>query len=385
MLALVPALRRALRARAASRAGSPRRSRSRSPRRSGPRRSSPCTSSACRSCRCRRTCSRRRPSRRSCGSARSPARSARSRRALAAPVAELAALPLAYLTWLADRAAALPFAELEIGSPGLGGVVAAYAGAGAAALAWRRAGGAARRRGRAAPPPSRRGAPGAGRARRRSRPARSAAVALAARPPQPPRDLTISFLDIGQGDATLIQHGGAAVLVDTGPPDGPILERLREAGVRRLDLLVATHAALDHDGAAAEVLDEVPVAMVLDGEEARGVSFWRRQARPRTTHPAGRAAPAGPFGARAAVPSRRSPRATASRAPPPTPARSCASARSSCACCGRTATRPRAPGAEPNDRATVIHLRDGDFDLLLTADAESNVTAGARPAARSTR
>ncbi len=34
------------------------------------------------------------------------------------------------------------------------------------------------------------------------------------------------------------------------------------------------------------------------------------------------------------------------------------------------------PGAEPNDRATVIHLRDGDFDLLLTADAESNVTAG---------
>ncbi len=36
---------------------------------------------------------------------------------------------------------------------------------------------------------------------------------------------------------------------------------------------------------------------------------------------------------------------------------------------------PAPPGAEPNDRATVIHLRDGDFDLLLTADAESNVTA----------
>ncbi|HTN24718.1 MAG TPA: hypothetical protein VL120_12075, partial [Solirubrobacteraceae bacterium] len=34
------------------------------------------------------------------------------------------------------------------------------------------------------------------------------------------------------------------------------------------------------------------------------------------------------------------------------------------------------PGAEPNDRATVIHLRDGAFDLLLTADAESNVTGG---------
>jgi competence protein ComEC len=37
---------------------------------------------------------------------------------------------------------------------------------------------------------------------------------------------------------------------------------------------------------------------------------------------------------------------------------------------------PAARGAEPNDRATVIHLRDGDFDMLLTADAESNVTSG---------
>jgi competence protein ComEC len=35
-----------------------------------------------------------------------------------------------------------------------------------------------------------------------------------------------------------------------------------------------------------------------------------------------------------------------------------------------------APGAEPNDRATVLHVRDGGFGLLLTADAESNVTAG---------
>ncbi|HEV2786503.1 MAG TPA: hypothetical protein VGV67_08960, partial [Solirubrobacteraceae bacterium] len=34
------------------------------------------------------------------------------------------------------------------------------------------------------------------------------------------------------------------------------------------------------------------------------------------------------------------------------------------------------PGAEPNDRATVLHVREGAFDLLLTADAESNVLAG---------
>jgi competence protein ComEC len=32
-------------------------------------------------------------------------------------------------------------------------------------------------------------------------------------------------------------------------------------------------------------------------------------------------------------------------------------------------------GEDPNRRAVVAHLRDGDFDLLLPADAESEVTA----------
>ena len=313
---------------------------------------------------------------------------------LAAPAGELAALPLAYLTWLADRAAKLPFAELELGSPGPAGVVAIYLAATAAVLAGRRI--AARREARPAREPT---------TARRARSAVAALVlaagataglALAARPPEPPRDLTVSFLDIGQGDATLIQHGPAAVLVDTGPPGGPILERLRAAGARRLDLLVATHAALDHDGAAAEVLGAIPVAMVLDGEEAtaEGVECPGVAMRTQTTPPPGQAdpaaglarapgasvagpeVPAGPFGARAATPVAQ------------------LAARYHVPCVRSDAGQvlrigplelrvlwphrdpPAAPGAEPNDRATVIHLRDGEFDLLLTADAESNVTAG---------
>jgi competence protein ComEC len=34
------------------------------------------------------------------------------------------------------------------------------------------------------------------------------------------------------------------------------------------------------------------------------------------------------------------------------------------------------PDGNPNDRAIVAHVKDGAFDLLLPADAESNVTAG---------
>lgn len=253
---------------------------------------------------------------------------------LAAPVAALAALPLGYLTWLADRAAALPFAEVAVSSPGPLGVVAIYGAIVVAALAWRRL-------------------PRAGRRRAAAVLAAGAlvtavlAVLLRSGPPEPPRDLTISFLDIGQGDATLIQHGAAAVLVDSGPPDGPVLARLRAAGVRRLDVLVLTHDALDHDGAAGAVLAAIPVGLVLDGEEATSRGSIRALAAARRVRriasDAGQVLRAGPIELRVLWPRR----------------------------------EPAAPAdAEPNDRATVLHVRDGAFDLLLTADAESNVVAG---------
>jgi len=251
----------------------------------------------------------------------------------AQPVAALVALPLGYLTWLADRAAVLPFAEIAVPSPGAAGVLATYGLAAAALLAWRRLQAPVRRRARSA--------------LALAAIAGTMGLVLLARPPGAPRDLTISFLDIGQGDATLIQHGAAAVLVDTGPRDGPVLERLRDAGVRRLDLLVLTHDAADHDGAAAQVLGALPVGLVLDGEEATTHATVKRLAAAhrvrRMASDAGQVLRVGPLELRVLWP-RRLPAAP--------------------------------PGAEPNDRATVLHVRDGTFDLLLTADAESNVLAG---------
>lgn len=254
--------------------------------------------------------------------------------ALAAPVAAVNALPLGYLTWLADRCAALPFAEVAVPSPGPLGVLAIYLAAGAAALVWRRLPGAARRGARI----------GIALA---TLTGCVAAIALHRGPPGAPQDLTISFLDVGQGDATLIQHGATAVLVDSGPPGAPIVARLRSAGVRRLDVLVLTHDALDHDGGTAAVLGAVPVDLVLDGEEAtphasvRGLAATHRVRR--IASDAGQVLRAGPLELHVLWP-RRVPAAP--------------------------------PGAEPNDRATVLHVRDGTFDLLLTADAESNVLAG---------
>ena len=159
----------------------------------------------------------------------------------------------------------------------------------------------------------------------------------------------LSFLDIGQGDATLLQSDGYAALVDSGPPGGGIVERLREEGVGKLDLLVATHAQADHLGAADEVLEAIPVAALLDGRdgvvEPEGAAMEasaRRKNVPLVTAVAGDSIKLGALTLEILSPAADS--------------------------------RP-APGDDPNRRAIVILASAPGLRLLLTADAESDVIA----------
>jgi competence protein ComEC len=58
---------------------------------------------------------------------------------------------------------------------------------------------------------------------------------------------TVTFFDVGQGDAVLLQDAaGVSVLIDAGRDPRVIRGKLRDAGVRRIDLLVATHGDADH-------------------------------------------------------------------------------------------------------------------------------------------
>lgn len=80
----------------------------------------------------------------------------------------------------------------------------------------------------------------------------------------PPSAYTVSILDVGQGDATLIQvPGGATVLIDGGP-GSEVIDRLKAAGVTTLEAVILTHPHADHLGGLDEVLDEYPVAAVFD-------------------------------------------------------------------------------------------------------------------------
>ena len=170
-------------------------------------------------------------------------------------------------------------------------------------------------------------------------------------PPPPPAGLRVTFLDVGQGDATLLQTPGHAVLVDTGPPDSPLLMRLRHAGVRRLDVLVVTHAQADHDGGAVDVLTAMPVKLVLDGRDgvrssrtARLAAAVRARGTRRLAGRAGLTLQVGPVLALRVL----------SPGDGPTS--------------GQT-------GDDPNDRAIVLEATAGRARVLLPADAESDVLA----------
>ena len=167
----------------------------------------------------------------------------------------------------------------------------------------------------------------------------------------PPDGLRITFLDVGQGDAILIQVPQGAVLVDQGGPEAHVADQIRGLGVRRLSAMVLTHPQRDHVGGAAEVLDEMPVELALD--------------------PAIPVESADERAARAAA-ARKGVRIVVARAG--------GSVR-----VGTLTLRVLwpddggSPGEDPNDSAVVLLVSYGSFDALLTADAESNVTLPLRP------
>lgn len=82
--------------------------------------------------------------------------------------------------------------------------------------------------------------------------------------PGPPSGLRISILDVGQGDAILLQPRNApALLVDGGPPGDGLAAKLRAAGAERLGAAVITHDQSDHAGGVRELLGEMPVGRLL--------------------------------------------------------------------------------------------------------------------------
>jgi competence protein ComEC len=162
----------------------------------------------------------------------------------------------------------------------------------------------------------------------------------------PPHGLRITFLDVGQGDAVLLEVPQGALLVDQGPPEARVERQLRDLGVRRLAAIVLTHPERDHIGGAAQVVRRLAVERLLDPRLAASSPYQRETLD-----------------------------VAAARDVPVVETRAGAAWRF-----GRLRLRvlwpdrPGRPSDDPNRLAIVLLATYGEVDVLLTADAETDVT-----------
>lgn len=84
-------------------------------------------------------------------------------------------------------------------------------------------------------------------------------------PTSSPGGLRVDFLDVGQGDSTLITSPeGKVILVDGGPDYSVLRGSLATRGIRKIDLLIISHAHADHVGGLLGVVQRYPIGMVID-------------------------------------------------------------------------------------------------------------------------
>jgi len=91
----------------------------------------------------------------------------------------------------------------------------------------------------------------------------------------PPAGVVV--LDVGQGDAILIHGGdGAFALVDGGPDQTVLLDKLGDYGVRSLELVVLTHVHADHATGLAGAVGRLAIAEVWADTEPHSTPASRK-------------------------------------------------------------------------------------------------------------
>lgn len=98
---------------------------------------------------------------------------------------------------------------------------------------------------------------------------------LAARPSD--LNLEVHFINIGQGDATLIIYDDFHILIDGGHngTEEKLLDYLDKQQVDDIEILVATHPDADHIGGLAEVMEQYEVHLIIDSGESHSSQTYK--------------------------------------------------------------------------------------------------------------
>lgn len=91
-------------------------------------------------------------------------------------------------------------------------------------------------------------------------------------------NVTIKFIDVGQGEAILIALPEKTVLIDAGPTgSAPKIEQvLQELGRDKIDYLVATHPDEDHIGGMADVISRTQIGTIYAPNKTNNTATYRK-------------------------------------------------------------------------------------------------------------
>ena len=89
-------------------------------------------------------------------------------------------------------------------------------------------------------------------------------------------NVTVSFLDVGQGDAILIRSPeGKVALVDAGPSKDT-LDILKDAGVDKIDVVIVSHHHADHIGGMAAVIKKYKPKVYVESGSSHTSSGYKK-------------------------------------------------------------------------------------------------------------
>ena len=91
-------------------------------------------------------------------------------------------------------------------------------------------------------------------------------------------NVTVKFIDVGQGEAILIALPEKTVLIDAGPTGSApkIAQVLQELGRNKIDYLVATHPDEDHIGGMADVISSTQIGTIYAPNKTNNTATYRK-------------------------------------------------------------------------------------------------------------
>ena len=89
--------------------------------------------------------------------------------------------------------------------------------------------------------------------------------------------LRVYFIDVGQGDCTLLESKGEFVLIDAGEKEygKKVLKYIQNIGTNKLKYVIATHPHSDHIGGLSTVINGIRTESFITVETDQNTSTWR--------------------------------------------------------------------------------------------------------------